>query len=79
MLYFFTKLLQNLKKGDKVGLIGSLQSRKYENNNQQIITKWEMIIDEVDFLTPKTTGTEKLKETIKVEPLPEITDDDLPF
>lgn len=44
-----------LEKGKKVAVVGSMQSREYEKDG---IKKriWELLADEVEFLTPKSEG-----------------------
>ena len=63
-----------LKKGNKCAVTGSLQTRSYENANGVKIYVFEIMADEVEFLTPKaqTAGSED-------EVLQPIEDDDLPF
>ncbi len=40
-------------KGNKVGVTGELQSRKWQDNNGNNRTSIEVIVREIDFLTPK--------------------------
>ncbi len=61
-----------LKKGNKVGIVGNLQNRSYEDRNGEKRTITEIIASEVEFLTPKENGT----LTIEREP---IDDNQLPF
>ncbi len=63
-----------LKKGNKCAVSGALQTRSYENTNGVKVLVFEIMADEVEFLTPKTqtTGSE---DTV----LQPIEDDDLPF
>lgn len=72
-----------LKKGSKVGIVGSIQTRSYEGNDgvKRFVT--EIIADEVEFLTTKNNSEEKKTEP-KQEPeqthfFTPINDDDLPF
>lgn len=71
-----------LKKGNKVGIVGRLQNRSYEDKDGVKRTVTDVIADEVEFLTPKqsqgeaeTVATTK-KERPKITP---IDDDDIPF
>ena len=61
-----------LKKGSKVGVVGQIQTRTYEQDG---VKKYftEIIADEVEFLSPKG-GVEM--ETGEMQP---VADDDLPF
>lgn len=63
-----------LKKGNKCAVTGSLQTRSYENANGVKVYVFEIMADEVEFLTPKAqiAGSED-------EVLQPIEDDDLPF
>ena len=77
-----------LKKGSKAGVVGTLQTRSYDDKdgNKRYVT--EVIADEVEFLSPKgSTGGDfedagdsfqdtKPKKTTELKP---IEDDDLPF
>jgi single-strand DNA-binding protein len=67
-----------LKKGSKVGIVGSVQFRTYEDDdgNKRKIT--EIKVDEIEFLTPKSSS-EEAKPSKKGKPQLEETDEDLPF
>lgn len=45
-----------LAKGRKVGVVGSLQSRSYEDKEGNRRTAYDVVADEVEFLTPKGDG-----------------------
>ena len=66
-----------LKKGNRVGIVGNLQNRTYEDADGIKRTITEIIANEVEFLTPKkeeeTTTVSKKRE------LEEIPNDGLPF
>lgn len=72
-----------LAKGRKVAVIGELQTRTYEGNdgNKRYVT--EIVAEEVEFLTPKTSTA--MPENLDNESLEksgfEVTeeDEDLPF
>lgn len=70
-----------LKKGNKVGIVGYVYNRKYEdkNGNKRIIT--EINANEIEFLSPKQTDEEENVTSIKRErpQLEEINDNNLPF
>jgi len=65
-----------LKKGSKVGVVGQIQIRNYEQDG---IKKFytEIVADEVEFLSPKT-GVTTTEETSGGDMTP-IADDSLPF
>lgn len=67
-----------LKKGSKVGIVGSVQFRTYEDDdgNKRKIT--EIKVEEIEFLTPKSSS-EEAKPSKKGKPQLEETDEDLPF
>ena len=63
-----------LKKGNKVGVVGQIQTRTYEQDGQKKYFT-EIIADEVEFLTPKGgAGGDFAGE--EMQP---VTDDNLPF
>lgn len=64
-----------LSKGSKVGVNGSVQQRQYEDRNGIKRTAFDVIADEVEFLSPKTDG----KQTGVASDLQEVNGDDLPF
>ena len=70
-----------LHKGSKAGIVGSLQTRTYDDKdgNKRYVT--EIVADEVEFLSSKPkeedeTPTEKKKTKAELKP---IDDDSLPF
>ena len=73
---------KNCHKGDKIAIIGSMQSRKYEAEDGRIIVYWSVLVDEVELITTQTkiTGvtknTPKAKPTLMEEP---INEEHLPF
>ncbi len=44
------------KKGNKVAVVGSVQLRNYEDNQGVKRTAVDIIVQDVEFLTPKTSG-----------------------
>lgn len=50
---------QYLAKGRKVGVVGSIQTRSYEANDGSKRTAFEVVADEVEFLTPKEQGAQQ--------------------
>lgn len=66
-----------LRKGNKVGIVGSVQFRTYEDDNGDKRKITEVKVDEVEFLTPKQS--EESKPSKKERAQLEEVDDDLPF
>lgn len=71
-----------LKKGSKVGIVGSIQTRNYEGNDgvKRFVT--EIIAEEIEFLTVKNnTNSEEKKEPVaeQMNTFTPIDDGDLPF
>lgn len=75
-----------LHKGNKVAVIGNLQNRSYEVNGEKRYAT-DIVLDDVEFLTPRSDGTSvpfdngasEPKETAKVSELEPVDDTDLPF
>jgi len=66
-----------LKKGSKVGIVGQIQIRNYEQDGvKKFFT--EIIADEVEFLSPKggESGGDLRSDGGEMQP---VTDDNLPF
>lgn len=51
-----------LTKGKKVAVIGSIQVRNYEDKNGVKRTAWDILADEVEFLSPADKGARKEME-----------------
>lgn len=67
-----------VKKGDKIGVVGSIQTRSYEaqDGTKRYVT--EIVVDEIELLSPKEKSEEpqeKPKEDTKLN----IDDGTLPF
>jgi len=64
------------KKGDRVGIVGSIQTRSYDapDGSKRYIT--EIVVDELEFLESKNVTKDSPENNAKLEP---ISDDDLPF
>lgn len=75
--------LKYLDKGKKVGIIGSIENRTYENKDGQKVHTYDIKAEEVEFLTPKADITETTakdnKADVDVSKLEEVVDDDMPF
>ncbi len=70
------------KKGNKVAITGSIQIRNVDDNSGQRRTFVDIIADDVEFLTPKSAGTEDYAPAApKKKPALEAFDDDsdIPF
>ncbi len=48
------------KKGDRIAIVGELQSRRYETNEGQLRTTYEVIVNEIEFLEPKRSSEEQV-------------------
>jgi len=70
-----------LKKGNKVAIVGSLQTRSYEDKDGIKRNVIDVVANEVEFLTPKTAQGEGEVATAKRDypQLEEIDDNSLPF
>jgi single-strand DNA-binding protein len=66
-----------LKKGSKVGIVGTLQTRSYEDKDGIKRNVTEINAREVEFLSPKQAEEDVV--SIKRPQLEEITDNHLPF
>ena len=64
------------KKGDRVGIVGSIQTRSYDapDGTKRYVT--EVVVDELEFLENKNNNNENEVNNLKLE---HISDDDLPF
>ena len=71
-----------LFKGSKVGINGSVQRRQYEDRDGIKRTSFDVVADEVEFLTPKPTGSrsgDAPPDGSVAELTPVDRPDDLPF
>lgn len=76
-----------LYKGSKVGINGSVQRRQYEDRDGIKRTSFDVVADEVEFLTPKSSssGQSSSGGYVPEEPhsaisdMQPVNDDDLPF
>ena len=70
-----------LKKGNKVGIVGSLQNRSYEDKDGIKRNVTDIIASEVEFLTPKNNSSEEEVVTARRDrpQLEQIDDNQLPF
>lgn len=51
-----------LRKGKKVAITGSIQTHRFTDKNGVTRTGWDIIANEVEFLTPQDTGMQKEME-----------------
>lgn len=84
---FFTiiawnKLAENclkfLGKGSKIGVVGNPQNRSYDAQDGTKKYVFEVIAQDIEFLSSKKSE-EKKEEKVKQQELEPINDDDLPF
>ena len=69
-----------LFKGNKVGIAGSVQRRQYEDRDGIKRTSFDVVADEVEFLTPRSDTSRDEEPNVGVrEPQPVDNTDDLPF
>lgn len=68
------------KKGKKVAVVGSVQLREYEDNNGIKRTAVDIIVNDVEFLSPKEAEDEAESVKPKKPTLQPMDDDsDIPF
>lgn len=68
------------KKGNKVSVIGSIQLRNYEDNNGIKRQAVDIVVQDVEFLTPKAKEDEFEEPRRKKPTLTPVDDDsDIPF
>lgn len=79
-----------LFKGSKVGVVGSMQRRQYEDKQGISRVSYEVVADEVEFLSPRSAGAEggggevrrsapRNDRAEQVSELTPVDDSDLPF
>lgn len=72
-----------LKKGNKVAIVGSLQTRSYEDKDGIKRNVTDIIASEVEFLTPKQQANQDEESVVSMTrqrpQLEEIDDNKLPF
>lgn len=71
-----------LRKGSKVGVVGSLQTRTYEDNDGNKRNVTEIVANEVEFLSSANKSDDRDETTRAQRSRPElepIDDGDLPF
>ncbi len=72
-----------LKKGSKIAVVGSIQTRTYEKNDGTKGFSVDIVADEVEFLSSKNEGSSETSAPASsgapVSDLQPVDDDDLPF
>ena len=68
-----------LAKGRKVAVCGSIQTRTYEAHDGSKRSTFEVVADEVEFLTPKSQQTVPSGRPGVPAGFEQVEDDDLPF
>ncbi len=70
-----------LFKGSKVGIHGSVQRRQYEDRDGIKRTSFDVVADEVEFLTPKTNNgqPQDSQPNHPISDMQPVDNDDLPF
>ncbi len=65
-----------VKKGDRIGVVGSVQTRNYEaaDGTRRYVT--EVVVDELEFLENKNNNNDNEVNNLKFEP---VLDENLPF
>lgn len=76
-------IAKNFTKGQQIGLVGSIQTRTYDDKEGKKVYVTEVAVDEAYFVGDKVKTAEK-PNTMPVEndgfmPAPASDDDDLPF
>ena len=68
-----------LKKGSKCGVVGSLQTRSYDAQDGTKRYSTDVVAEEVEFLSTKTSDDQPKSSSDEVSKLQPIDDDGLPF
>lgn len=68
-----------VSKGDKLGIVGRLQTRSYDAQNGSKNYVTEVIAEEIEFLNNKGKEKKESEESKELSKLEPIDDNDLPF
>lgn len=71
-----------VKKGQKVGVFGHIQTRTYETPEHEKRYVTEVIAEDIEFLTNIHSDDVKIEQNkgkTEINPIDDIDDDDLPF
>lgn len=63
------------RKGNKIGLVGSIQTRSYEDKNGQKRFITEVVVDEAEFVESASNGDAKAEAKTEAKP----SSDEMPF
>ncbi len=80
-------LSKYVKKGDRLAVEGRIQTRNYDNQEGKKVYVTEVIVQNIEFLEPKTNNKEETPAPVETTNDPfkefgedlELTDADLPF
>lgn len=73
-------LAKHFKKGSMVGLVGSIQTRNYDNKDGQKVYVTEVSVEEVHFVESKKSESGSAMQDINMSGFDAVPDDgDLPF
>ena len=67
-----------IKKGHRVGISGRLETGSYEKDGHKVYTT-EVVVDDFDFLEPKSDQTQEQPQTNDFVSVPDDLDSELPF
>lgn len=73
---------QYCSKGSKVGVVGHLQSRSYDNAQGQRVYVTEVVCEQVDFINTRNQENNNQPQQVENSPFDQgfnIMDEDLPF
>lgn len=75
-------IVQYCSKGSKVGVVGHLQSRSYDNAQGQRVYVTEVVCEQVDFINTRNQENNNQPQQVENNPFDQgfnIMDEDLPF
>lgn len=73
-------VIRYLKKGSKVGVQGAIRQNTYDGRNGEKQTRYDVLVDRVEFLGSKKEAEEKPTHIADMEPVDMFTEDvPLPF
>lgn len=77
-------IVKYFKKGNRIGVVGSIQTRSYDDNNGQKRFVTEVVIDEAEFVennnkADENTTTAPAEDPVQTEAVGESVSGELPF
>lgn len=69
---------QYIKKGSKIGIVGKLKTREYEDKGEKKIVT-ELIVESLELLTPKSSTESTPQSSQPMANISEQSDESLPF